>query len=469
MTSESSKLDPLRKRRTIGTRHFLETYATSIMLHGCTLAQSVILARVLGAEGRGVYAAIILWPTILANIGNLGIGLATTRAAAASLDDVGPVARTGVLLSLLLSIVTTGIGLVILPLLIPEADSDITGLAQIYLILFVPAFILSANIAGVDQGRGHFRRLNFFRLLQSPVFVSLLVVLLVLARTDMVYCLWALVASFWVTTLGRFVLLVRELPLFGPISSPIKLLRQGIPYAVVNIIGQFIHRGDRILLLWLLTERDLGLYVVAFSAASVLAHLPKSMGFVTLTIAAQEKPREGFARIAQIFRGAVIISVAVGIVLAVAVYLLLPVVYGQDFADARLIGVILAGGIIVHGLASVLGQSMRGQGKPMVGIFPNLAALTVMVLVAFALSRPLGVIGVAMGFAVAQTVRTCGWLLLTVRYYNSAFLSDMLPTVQDAKLINRRLKQQAVEGLTKIRIIRPSTTQNVSNSDNNVE
>lgn len=453
MRQESSNDAPPQKPQVIGARHFFETYVTSIMLKGCTLAQSLILARLLGPEGRGEYAAIILWPTIIANIGNLGTGLATTRAAAASRDDVGPVARSSLLVSLLLSIVTTGIGLAMLPSLIPEGNSAITELAQLYMILFVPAFIISANLAGIDQGQGNFRRLNFFRLLQSPVNVLLLIVLIVLAKIDLVYCLWALIASAWVVTLGRFFLLLREHPLWGSISSPVKLLRDGLPYALVNALGQFLHRGDRILLLWLLSERDLGLYAVAYSAASILANLAQSMGLVTLTITAQEKAGEGFSRVAQIFRGTVILSVVVGFVQVVAVYLLLPLLYGQEFADARLISVILAWGIILLGSASVLGQSMRGQGRPMLGIPANLAGLAVMVVASYALIPTLGVIGVALGFVAAQAVRTFGWLLITVGHYNGARLTDMVPTVQDAKLVYHHLKQLAAAGLTKARKI----------------
>ena len=51
MTVASEKLELPRKRRAIGARQFIETYATSIMLYGCLMVQGVVLARVLGTEG----------------------------------------------------------------------------------------------------------------------------------------------------------------------------------------------------------------------------------------------------------------------------------------------------------------------------------------------------------------------------------------------------------------------------------
>ena len=433
------------------------------------LAQGVILARVLGVDGRGGLAAIVLWPNIIANIGLLGTRMSITRAAAATHDDIDPVTRAGILLSLIFSMISVVAGLALLPLLMPETSSDIMGLARTFMVLFVPASILSAILAAVDHGQGRFRRLNFFRLLQSPLFVLFLVVLIVLGRANLTYCIWASIAAFWATALGRFALLTRQLPLVGSMASLPRLIREGFPYAITGIIAQFTHRGDRILLLWLLTERDLGLYAVAFSAASVLAVVTRSMGFVSLAIAAQERAREGFDRIAQIFRGATIISVGMGIVMIAAVYLLLPVVYGREFTDARIISVVLAVGFIPYGQILLLSQIMGGQGKPMAGMISRIVGMGVMVLVAFTCSRSLGAIGVALGFLAAQAIGLCGLVMFVLRHYNSASLSGMVPTVQDAKLISRRLKQEAVVGLTKIRIILPSTTRNAYNSDNNAE
>lgn len=444
MTPESPQAGPAR--RAIGARHFLGTFATSIALHGATMVQGVILARVLGADGRGEFAAIILWPTIIANIGLLGTNLSVTRAAAAASaagDDAGPVARAGVLWALILSAVTVAVGLGLLPWLIPEDGGDIMGLAQTFMLWFVPAYILSAHMAGVDQGQARFRRLNFFRLLQPPVNVLFLVALILLGQANLMHCVWVLLAAYWIAALGRLAMLGRQVSIVGRVASMLTLLRQGLPFALANTLNQFTWRGDRILLLWLLTDRDLGLYAVAFSAASVLADAPRSMGMVSLTIAAQERPREGFARVAQIFRAAAIVSVGMGVTVAAAVYLLLPLVYGWDFADSRVIGVILAAGFVPLGLTALLVQCMRGQGRPSAGMYSRIVGMAVMVSVALVLSEPLGVVGVACAFLAAQTVTLCCMLLLTVRYYRSASLAAMVPTTEDARQLGHRLRQQA--------------------------
>jgi O-antigen/teichoic acid export membrane protein len=453
MTQESPQDGPAR--RAIGARHFLGTFVTTIALHGFALVQGVILARVLGADGRGEFAAIILWPGIIANIGLLGTNLSVTRAAAAARDDVGPVARAGVLLSLMLLVVAVAAGLGLLPLLIPEDSGDIMGLARTFMLWFVPAYMLSAHLAGVDQGQGRFRRLNFFRLLQTPVNVLFLVLLILLGQANLTHCVWALLAAYWVAALGRLAMLGRQVSLLGAVASLRTLLRQGRPFALAVAFQQLNVRADRILLLWLLADRDLGLYAVAFSAAAVLADAPRSMGIVSLTIAAQERPREGFARVAQIFRAAAIASLGMGVILSAAIYLLLPLVYGWDFADARVIGMILAAGFIPLGLTALLSQTMRGQGRPLVGMFSRMLGMAVMVPMAIVLSDSLRAAGIACAFLAAQTVTLCCMLLLTVRHYRSASLAAMVPRVDDARQLFRRLRQQVGELLARFGIMSP--------------
>jgi O-antigen/teichoic acid export membrane protein len=422
------------------------------------MVQGIILARVLGADGRGEFAAIILWPYIIANIGLLGTNLSVTRAAAAARDDVEPVVRAGILLALVLLTVTVAAGLGLLPLLIPEDSGDIMGLARTFMLWFVPAYILTANLAGVDQGVGRFRRLNFFRLMLSPLNVLFLVALILLGQANLTYCVWALLVAWWLVTVGRLALFGRQLSLVGPVASLPTLLREGLPFGIANSVQQLSARGDRILLLWLLADRDLGLYAVAFSAASVLADAPRSMGMVSLTIAAQERPREGFARVAQIFRAAVIASAGMAVVVSVAIYLLLPLVYGWEFADARVIGIILAAGLVPLGLTGLLGQCMRGQGKPAAGIVSRVIGLAVMVPVAIVLSGPLRAAGVAWAFLAAQTVALCCMLLLTIRHYRSASLVAMVPRMDDVRRLARRLGEQARELLAGFGIMRPSAT-----------
>ncbi len=46
----------------------------------------MVLARMLGPEGRGQFAAILLWPSIFAALGLMGVNMALARRAGAGED-----------------------------------------------------------------------------------------------------------------------------------------------------------------------------------------------------------------------------------------------------------------------------------------------------------------------------------------------------------------------------------------------
>ena len=439
------------KKKRFGAKVFLETYATTLGVQGFTLIQGIVLARVLGADGRGEYAAIVLWPIILGNCGLFGSRMSITRAIASS--GATSIVRAGLILSLILSGISVLVGVALLPALMPASRDELLWITKIFMVIYIPAFIFSSNLAALDHGRGNFSRLNLFRALLSPVNVLILLALIVLGRADLPSCVIAAAAALWVVCVGRAVLLLRETPLLGPIASLRSLVRKSVPFALTGVLGQVNHRSDRILLLWLMTDVELGLYVVAYGVASVVAQAPKSIGLISVTVAAQEREREGYTLVARMFRSATVLAVLMAIGTAGIIYWALPLMYGVDFSAARLTAVILCAAFVPLGLNSLLAQTMAGQGKPLAGMMARMLGTLIMAIVAYLLKDSMGVNGVALGFLASQIVSLAGLLMLVLKHYHSADPSALIPTVNDGRLIFYRLWERAMRALRKLRIV----------------
>ena len=52
------------------------TFSSQILIFALGFVASIILARVLGPEGKGIYALIVLVPALMLNLGSLGIEVA---------------------------------------------------------------------------------------------------------------------------------------------------------------------------------------------------------------------------------------------------------------------------------------------------------------------------------------------------------------------------------------------------------
>ena len=60
------------------TKNISSVFITSIVLFLLAIPTSIIIARVLGPHGIGIYALVLLVPGLLYQLGNLGLGMANT-------------------------------------------------------------------------------------------------------------------------------------------------------------------------------------------------------------------------------------------------------------------------------------------------------------------------------------------------------------------------------------------------------
>ena len=97
------------------TKDTIITFATRSSSVILGLVISVIIARALGPEGRGVYSLAILLPGLLVTFTNLGINPATVFYVAKKKYSLKEVFGNNILLTILISIFTIFIGLIIIP------------------------------------------------------------------------------------------------------------------------------------------------------------------------------------------------------------------------------------------------------------------------------------------------------------------------------------------------------------------
>jgi O-antigen/teichoic acid export membrane protein len=415
----------LNKR--IGAEAFIGTFGTEVFIQVCNVLQGIILARLLGPTDRGQYAAIILWPTIFAYIGLFGVSFAIGRLAAKE-NDIGPIARTALLLALLTSVLPFFLGYWLLQYLIPPGWNQILPLAKVYLI-FIPLCHLSSNLVAIDQGRGNFFRVNLFRSLQNPIYIVFLIMIPLFGLRALIWFVIALLSAFAIVTISRIILMLRDYSIRGTMYPPIRVLQGGLSFGLVGLAVQGYQYFDRILLLWLLEPSCMGLYVIALSASSIIGTIAGSMGLVSFTITAQAARAKGFSQVGSIFRKAIITKFLFGSVLAFAMPFLLPFIYGEEYRGAVKLAIVLIAGSAFASLSLLLDQCMRGQGKPFVGLVGRIAAMIVMIAVALPLTMfwSLAALGVAVAFVLAQFMYLCVIAFQVLTYYNNARVLDFVP------------------------------------------
>lgn len=427
----------------IGPKAFIGTFSTSVFIHAGTLIQAVLLARILGPTGRGELATVILWPTLFASIGLFGTNIAITRCAAKA-SDLNSITRSALLSGFLTTALTTIICYLLLPMLVPSDKHNLLAIAKLYLVFILLSHIAS-NLMAVDQGVANFRRFNLIRIIFNPVFILLLLLLWIAGLNHVFWVSLAMLLSYSVFVLVLLCSFLWNCKPIGKLYPPVKIAIESVPFGLVGIINVFYEHADKLLLLWLFGTRDFGLYTVAFAVSSSLLGILNSTKAVIFTMAAQRSPRTGFERIAKALRMVAMLSLFVGGFLALCIPYLLPLVYGTSFSEAVGPTILLIGGSVFACQASLLDESLRGQGHPFRGARGRLAGILIMVVVGYFTSRIWGITGICIAYIASKAVFMTVLVFEAKSYYHVTDLFVFIPSVTDIRELVAKIEDGFVK------------------------
>jgi antigen flippase len=423
--------------RPIGSREFASTLITNIVIQACTVVQGILVARLLGPAGRGQFAAAILWPGLFAAMGGMGVSVALARRAGRA-HDLARVIRTGLVLTLLTGTVVAVLCAAAIPWLLPGNDTVVRNAAYV----FVPFIIfnqVSLAMIAIDQGAGWFAQMNWTRLIVNPVYLLFVVVLWFTGVRDVGWFVIGLLIANAAVAFARVTLAVQRAPLPGQMEPVNAVLHEALPYGLAGLLGALAASADKALLLYLLGTAQLGFYTVALTAASVVNSLAGAAGTVSFGMSAQVKDREGFDRVARMFRFTAWTWLLAGLGVAVIIPIVLPLLYGAVFRPAIWPAILLIPAAALTGQASILEESMRAQGRAFVGLEARAAGLVVMIAMGWLLAPVVGIYGVVFAAIGSQAIVLIVMMFAARWHFHRALLNALLPRISDLLELKTRL------------------------------
>jgi O-antigen/teichoic acid export membrane protein len=377
----------------------------------------VILARALGPNTRGEYAAVIAWFGIFLVIGEVGQSAAVCFYVARDPSR----ARDYVATSRAMMLVTGGIAVAGGLLLAPVLAHGNPGLAEAYRIAFAGAAITFTGTSYMFslQARS-ISQWNLVRLSQPVLGLAIIIVLWRLRLLSLHAVIYALVVTMTIQ-LGYAYYHCRHCGL-APGHVRAALVRPLVTYGLsqfaavtptsVNLIL------DQLVLSQVVPAADLGRYSVAASITLVPVPLVAAIGNVAFPRLAAQRTVTAQGQWLQ--RAAVlssaVMAVAIMAPIAVSSYWVIPLVFGPAYRGAVPLLWILAPGGVFMASSQVAGDLLRGRDRPgLVAVAQGLAAVFTVVLL-IVLLPSMGVAAaaiastVAYGVALAVMIR-CLWRL----------------------------------------------------------
>jgi len=392
------------------------------------VASGILVARALGVEGRGQLAVIVLVPSVLSQLGTLGVPLAVTYYVARDPDGGRRLLRSlaGVICAqvVVLTIVQVGVFWLLV--------NDDERAAMLAAVPVMPALIAQQYGLAVLQGRQRFMAFNVLRFAPAALYAIALIVLFVVGATALVDVVLAWTATNVIVGLALALVAVRYASAGNDRSSDYPL-RGVIRYGCSAVIGSSspteMLRVDQAVIAVSLSRTALGLYVVALAFTNLPRLISQSVGMVAYPRIAMSAHTDTRALVRQYLVLVVVVAGIVVVSLEIAVGWLIPRLFGTDFAGAVTAAQILLVASFCLAVRRLLTDVAQGLGYPISG--------TVAEIVNLALALPLIAIAAPLygieGASVAVTLGAAGSLAVLAIMVKRRMVQVGEPQVVDVR------------------------------------
>lgn len=414
------------------------TVGTRISAFVIILLTSVLIARILGPEGKGIYALAILLPTIITRFTNLGIAPASVYHIGQRIFDEKLVFGNNVLLSAIIGFITLLIGTIVIMFL---HSTFFAGINRWYLFLALfagPLLLFNVYLLFLLLGMEKIKTYNIMHVLHTFFLFAFSVIALLILRTGLLGVLFAFVLSYVFANVCLFFVVKRYTQ---GISFNLsfdylkKMLHFGGAINTSNLLTYLNYRFGMLLVSYFLTTAAVGFYSVAVGIAEQLWLVSTAVATVLFPRISTERDERTRRKLTPVVTRNVLVITALG---ALVLYFLSPwlitFVYSEKFVFSVIPLQILLPGVVALSVWQLLHQDIAGRGRPMLNVYVNLMAVILNIVFNLLLIPKYGINGAAW----ATTFSYCGALLGAVVVYqkltNSPLAKIFLPQHSDLRL-----------------------------------
>lgn len=346
-------------RRSVAVTALVNTASTA-----ASAGAGLIIARVVGPQGRGEYAAVVAWFGIALIAGELGQPAALCYYVSMDRLRSRDYVTTSRRLMLTTGVVAAVVGWCIAPLL-AHGSRSVSDAYRVMFVTCIVSFVGSSYLFALQA-----RQLSWWNLLratQPSVYLLLVILVATVGRMTLMAAVVCLVASVVVQTIAGY-WLCRRVKLSGgdydqKLARP--LLGYGVSQMVANAPTTVNSRLDQVLLAGTTSYANLGLYAVAVSLTSLALPVVSAIGSVLFPRIAAGGTASTQALERTALRASVVIGGAIVGALALSSPWVLPALFGHAYsASVPLVWTLAAGGVFL-GASRVAGDLLRGRGQPL--------------------------------------------------------------------------------------------------------
>ncbi|APV45150.1 Membrane protein involved in the export of O-antigen and teichoic acid [Dehalogenimonas formicexedens] len=385
------------------TRNTFYTLLTKVFILVSGALATIIIARWLGPEGKGIYSLIVLIPALLAMAGDLGLGIANTYYGRTKRYSIEQLTANSLTQALTIGTVVTTAFLAYYFILQPKFLESVEAVYIILACLTVPLKLFTVYLSCIVLGQYRLSAYNLISLIYNSASVILTAAALIvfnLGIGGMVYAFVLIELTGMIITLLmlRSHVHIRFGFDFAVFSN---LLGYGIRGYIGNLVQFLNYRLDLLMIAFFLDAASIGYYSVAVAGAEVLFYLPGAVGTVVLARTPGISVEQANSSTPIICRNTLVISLVSALFLLIFAHIAVEILFGEEFLPAVMPLWLLLPGAVAMSIYKVLGNEMAGRGKPGLLVKASLLGLSINIILNLLLIPRLGIEGAAIATTVA--------------------------------------------------------------------
>lgn len=342
------------------------------------LVTGVLIARSLGAEGRGEYAALLTIPAVGVWVFSMGVQSAASFHVALHPDEAGRLIASW----LLMGVGLIGGGMLVLgalaPMLLSAQDEHLVTLLRFALLSMLPGFVFQL-FSGVLAGAEDYTFVNILQFLSLGVLAAAFIVIELVAGLTVITALVTTILAYLLTSILAG---VRVLRVHGVTRPDLHLARKSLWYGFRvhgNAAGgQVTTRLDLFIMPSLIGASGIGQYAVATNVSTIVVSIASYVPIIVLPAAAR-RGRQGSRVVVMSACAVLAMSVAAALIIAIGAGVGVRLIYGDDFGDSVLPLRLLLAGTVAYATAQVLAAGIASVDRPFTAGLAQLPAVVVTV------------------------------------------------------------------------------------------
>ncbi|GAB5409668.1 MAG: O-antigen translocase [Balneolaceae bacterium] len=385
-----------------------------------SIATGIIYARVLGPEGDGLLAGVLIYPAIFISFSTLGLRQSAVYFIGNGTEPTKKIVSSILTVWILTSIVSVIACAYILKFIAGNSYSTIMiALA----VSAIPFMLYKDYMSGILLGKDDIKRFanitwlsGFFRLLGAILFVWYFEM----------GVLGALIAPVFVGVTMSLILtnLVRRYTEFS-LSFNKEIIKRMVALGIVYSISLFVinlnYKVDRMLLEYLSTPFELGIYTRGVGLVERIWQIPLLLGTIIFAGSANAKNSLKYSiKVAKLLRVSLLVCFLALCFLALFSSQIVNILYGIEYENSAIIIRILAPGILFMVFFKVLNMDLAGRGKPWLALIAMGPSVLINIALNIFFIPKYGASGVAIASTISYSI---GSFIFLFVYSNNTGLS----------------------------------------------